>query len=273
MSDVRPHVVSILLTGLLCVSAAGPTLASQRSQKHKPAVKQEEPVSPVKAQEMEPPPKPPDPPTLEQLPASPPQVSYKNGELTIVAHNSTLGDILRAVHAETGAMMDVPGNPTERVVSTFGPGPPRDVLAKLLNGTHFNYVMLGSATNSNALARVILTPKPPPMPEQTAQNQTAMGQPVMSQPRPFSPRMQEGYGMNPQQDMSDDEPDDSGSDAQSGEDYSQPENQASQPDSRPVIKTPEQLLLELQRQQQELQRQQQQQQAPGNAPATPKRDR
>ena len=269
MCDVRPHVVSILLISLLCVSAGGPALASQRSEKHKPAVKREEPAPPVKPQEVEPPPKPPDPPTLEQMPASPPHVSYRNGELTIVAQNSTLGDILRAVHFETGAMMDVPGNPTDRVVSTFGPGPPRDVLAKLLNGTHFNYMMLGSATNSNALARVILTPKPPPMPEQ-AQNQAAMNQPVMSQPRPFSPRIQEGYGMNPQQDVNDDEPDDS-SDVQSGEDYSQPESPASQPDSRPVIKTPEQLLQELQRQQQELERQQQQ--APDKGPGAPRPDR
>jgi hypothetical protein len=265
MSDVRSCVVLTLFTSLLCVMAGRPALASQRSEKHRPAVRREEPAPPVKQQDEEPPPKPPDPPTLEQMPATPPQVSYKNGALTIVAQNSTLGDILRAVHAETGATMDIPGDPTERVVSTFGPGPPREVLAKLLNGTHFNYVMLGSATNANALERVVLSPKPPPLPEQ-AQNQRNG-----TQPSPFSPRIREGFGMNPQQQMSDDEADDSDSDAQSDQDYSQPESQSSQPDSRPVIKTPQQLLEELQRQQQELQRQEQQ--APQNGPTAPRRDR
>ncbi len=81
--------------------------------------------------------------TLEQMPASPPQVSYEHGELTIVARNSVMGDILRAVRDQTNAILDVPGNANERVVGQMGPGPPRDVLAQLLNGSRFNYVILG----------------------------------------------------------------------------------------------------------------------------------
>ncbi len=91
------------------------------------------------------------------MPASPPEVQFHQGQLTIRASNSTLGDILRAVRKETGASVDVPGNVTERVVGQFGPGPARDVLASLLNGSHFNYVLLGSAQNPFALERVILT--------------------------------------------------------------------------------------------------------------------
>jgi hypothetical protein len=79
------------------------------------------------------------------MPTSAPQVSFHNDQLTIVAHNSTLGDVLRAVRNQTGAAVEIPANATERVVGRFGPGPARDVLAVLLNGSHFNYVMLGSA--------------------------------------------------------------------------------------------------------------------------------
>ena len=99
------------------------------------------------------------PPTLSQLPATPPQVSYQNGMLTIVAQNSTLGDILREVHRTTGASIEVPPNATERVVGRMGPGPATDVLASLLNGSSFNYVLLGSETDPTRLASVMLTMK------------------------------------------------------------------------------------------------------------------
>ena len=78
------------------------------------------------------------------MPALPPQVHYSRGQLTIVAENSTLADILAAVRSQTGAQVDVPPSATERVVAHLGPGPTRDVLTALLNGTHFNYVMIGS---------------------------------------------------------------------------------------------------------------------------------
>jgi hypothetical protein len=86
-------------------------------------------------------------------------VTYANGKLTIVAKNSTLSDILTAVGEKTGAAIDVPEDATERVVSELGPGPAREVVAALLNGSHFNYVMVGTETNPNSVARVILTAK------------------------------------------------------------------------------------------------------------------
>lgn len=99
------------------------------------------------------------PPTLNQQPATPPQVSYQNGALSITAENSTLGDILREVQKCTGASIEVPANATERVVTRIGPAPPRDVLASLLNGSSFNYVMVGSAADPNALTTVMLSPR------------------------------------------------------------------------------------------------------------------
>ena len=108
---------------------------------------------------------PPPPPTPEQMPAVQPQVHYSQGQLTIVAENSTLADILRAVRAQTGAAVEVPPNATERVVTHLGPGPARDVLAALLNGSHFNYVMLGSAAHPDSVDRLILTSKSGGVPE------------------------------------------------------------------------------------------------------------
>jgi hypothetical protein len=97
---------------------------------------------------------------MDQIPPAPPHVSYQHGLLTIVAQNSTLAAILFDVRKLTGASIDVPPNATERVVTRLGPGPVRDVLAGLLNGTRFNYVMIGSPKDPAALSALLLTAKP-----------------------------------------------------------------------------------------------------------------
>jgi hypothetical protein len=94
---------------------------------------------------------------LDQLPAAPPQVDYRDGRLTIVAENSTLGDILREVRKQTGASIEFPPSANERVVAKLGPAPARDVLATLLDGSSFNYVLVGSVTDPRALASVTIT--------------------------------------------------------------------------------------------------------------------
>ena len=95
----------------------------------------------------------------EQRPADRPVVIYQNGKLSITANNATLEDILNIVGEKTGAVIDIPGPATERVVSQLGPGLPRDVLASLLNGSHFNYVVVGTETDESAVSRVVLTAK------------------------------------------------------------------------------------------------------------------
>lgn len=97
--------------------------------------------------------------TPEQRPAAAPMVTYIDGKLSVVARNSTLGDILRAISAKTGASIDIPEGANERVVSQLGPAPAREVMTALLNGSHFNYVMVGTEANPNAVAHVILTAK------------------------------------------------------------------------------------------------------------------
>src|ERR1035437_385366 len=87
-------------------------------------------------------PQPPPPPlTPEQMPPTPPRVTYQNGLLTIDAKNSTLSQVLRTVQAQTGASLEMPSSAaSERVMMQVGPGRPRDVLNTLLNGSKFNYI-------------------------------------------------------------------------------------------------------------------------------------
>jgi hypothetical protein len=99
---------------------------------------------------------------MDMIPATPAKVSYQGGMLTISAQNSTLGEILRDVRKLTGASIEIPASGgNEHVVTHLGPGTPRDVLVSLLNGSSFNYVMIGSSSDPAAVASVILTPKEP----------------------------------------------------------------------------------------------------------------
>ncbi len=124
---------------------------------------------------------------MDQLPAAPPKVTYQGGSLSISAQNATLSEILTEVRKVTGATIDIPprsGN--DRVVTQLGPGAPRDVLAQLLNGTSFNYVMVGSISDPNAVASVVLTVKEGMGGAvQTAANNTPIFQPP--QPPPVLP--------------------------------------------------------------------------------------
>jgi len=170
-----------------------------------------------------------------------------------MASNSTLGDILRAVRKETGASVDVPGNATERVVGQFGPGPARDVLASLLNGSHFNYMLLGSAENPAALDRVILTSRSGAN-DQAAQASGSMppGQPNpggMATAQPDTEDM-------PGDDSTPDTPDTADADEQGNPGQADDQQQQANPAGQPGgVKTPEQLLQELQQRQQQMQQQ------------------
>lgn len=98
--------------------------------------------------------------TLDHMPSQLPTVTFHNGELTIVAYNSSLHDILEMIRTQTGATMDIPSEATEHVFVNLGPGPTRKVLDSLLAGSSFNYILLGSETDPQALTKVVLSPKP-----------------------------------------------------------------------------------------------------------------
>jgi hypothetical protein len=240
----------VFLAFLLLVS---PALGAQKKHSHKPGKK----TNPAPAAVAPALPSGPLPQlTLSQMPAMPPSVDFQDQKLTIVAENSSLGDILRAVRNQTGASVDIPANANERVVGRFGPGPAREVLASLLEGVNFNYIVLGSASNPQAVARIILTPKPSgPAPA------PAFSHAAYAPPPPPEPQTEEPAEENGESDAAaavPSQPEDEAPDQNNGQ---PPNGQA--PNGQPAIRTPEQLLQELQRQQQQLLRPQQG--APGAA--------
>jgi hypothetical protein len=249
--------VVVSLPGVVPAQTTAPATSPRRHAKKK-AVKAVQPAAPTQ-------PLPPSGPlpgfNLDQIPSSAPLVAYQSGQLTNVAQNSTLGDILRAVRARTGASVDMPSNSTERVVGHFGPGPAREVLASLLNGSHFDYVLLGTAANPTALDKVVLMARPIGPAEQPAVEANAGGQPRAGAPGPFG-RPQAAAAQ-----AAEDAADDSAADDAADDSADQPDDQAGQPapgaaNGQAAPKTPEELL-------QQLQQQQQQQQQPGGVPGTP----
>lgn len=88
------------------------------------------------------------------------EVSFSNGLLSINSNKANLSEILFAVHQRTGAEIAIPaGAEQEQVAADLGPGPAPEVLAHLLNGSKFNFLILNSSTDPQALDRVILSPR------------------------------------------------------------------------------------------------------------------
>ena len=88
------------------------------------------------------------------------EVSFQNGLLSISSNKANLSEILFAIHERTGAEIAIPaGAEQERVAADLGPAPAAEVLAHLLNGSKFNFMILSSATDPHALDRVILSPR------------------------------------------------------------------------------------------------------------------
>ena len=95
--------------------------------------------------------------TPEELPAVQPRVSYRDGLLTIEAPNSSLGSVLSAIHNKTGIQFEGVQAGQERVAVRTGPAPVDEVLLELLRGSRFDYIMVGREDNPAIVQRVILT--------------------------------------------------------------------------------------------------------------------
>jgi len=194
------------------------------------------------AKKPEPPPVAQTPPPMPDWPAndkpSPASVVWDATGLRINASNSSLQQILSEVSTETGSKVEGMGA-DQRIYGVYGPGQARDVLSQLLQGSGYN-VLLAGDIGQGAPRQIVLSPR---------QNGSA-GAPA---------------GMNrPQQDQEDDVP-------EQPEEQPQPPVQAPQTQNpvRPgfgpngPIRTPQQVMEEMQqRQLQQQQMQQQQQPAP-----------
>jgi hypothetical protein len=116
-------------------------------------------------------------------------VSFEGGLLSINANKANLSQILFAVHEKTGAEIAIPaGAEQEQVVADFGPAPAPEVLAHLLYGSKFNFLILSSASDPKALDQVILSSRPEgPMPQPRPQAQVVAQDEDEAEPKMVPP--------------------------------------------------------------------------------------
>lgn len=251
-----------LVLGVAVLGAGNISFASTSSQQSNSKHGKKKPKAPQPPPLPSGPTGPVQPIPLDAIAAVPPQVSYANDQLTINAPNSTLADILRAVRKQTGAEIEVPSAP-ERVVTRLGPGPARDVVAQLLNGSRFNYVLLGSPSDDAVLTKVVLVAKtgpdtitpPPSAPNPPLGITQANNSAPPQEPPPDAADAE-------QQDDNAANADDAATTDQAAQEVDQQQQQQQQNPDQPGVKTPQQMLQEMQQRQMQLQ----QQQPPGQPP-------
>ena len=88
------------------------------------------------------------------------EVSFQDGMLSVLSTKGSLADVLTEIRKQTGADIAIPaGAEQEEVAASLGPGTPRDVVSQLLNGSRYNFILIGADNDPNKLERVILSPK------------------------------------------------------------------------------------------------------------------
>lgn len=184
--------------------------------------------------------------SLLDEPAKPAQITINDGKLTVNAENSSLSEILHDLSTKTGTQVE--GSPRDqRIFGNYGPASPREVLASLLDGLGYNIMLVGSLANG-APRQIVMTLRvggimaasnnPAPQMRQNTSNDDDDDNSNVPDPQENAPPRPEPPAAPP-------------------ETTPTPGQQSPQ---QPQVKTPQQLLQELQNMRQ--QQQQQQQNAP-----------
>jgi hypothetical protein len=199
------------------------------------------------------------------MPPAPPQVTFRDGMLTVHALNSTMSSVLQAIRSKTGIEFDGAGNSSERVVVSMGPAPEGDVLASIFAGSSFDYVVLGRPDSPGIVQRVILTPRTKGGPA------VAGGPPQPMQQPGVQAQQQSDEDVNDEAVQADEDPQDAPNQPPSVQEPPTAQNEPQQNNEQQsnAPKTPEQLLQELK--QMQLQQQQQQGQPPPDTNSVPRK--
>lgn len=144
--------------------------AHHASAHHARAVAQDT-STPVQAPVVPPEPEKPNWPV--NSPAAKAAITWDSRGLFIDASNSSLQQILGDVATAIGASIDGLGN-DQRIFGTYGPGEPREVLTKLLQGTGYNVLLIGE--QSPGVPRQIL------LSTLSASSSQPAARPISSQP-------------------------------------------------------------------------------------------
>ena len=82
--------------------------------------------------------------------------------LALVSNKASLAEVLNELHAQLNADIPIPaGAEQELVAVVLGPGTQREVISKLLEGSRYNFIIVGTDQDANKVERVILSPKTP----------------------------------------------------------------------------------------------------------------
>jgi len=148
------------LSGALLAAQTSPAPAPA-APAHKSVHPHKKPAAAVPAPQPAPQPAPVLPPApnwpANDLPAAA-SVVFDSRGLLIVASNSSLAQILKEVAIDTGAKVEGMGA-DQRIFGTYGPGPARDVLSQLLDGSGYNVLMVGDR-GAGTPRRIVLTIPP-----------------------------------------------------------------------------------------------------------------
>jgi len=140
--------LKVTVITLICLLSTSIFSLIARAQATAPTNASADPAAPVVAAKT----------AAEEIPLSPPEVIYEDGQLSINASNSTLGDILAAVRKVMGADIDMPPKASrERMAAKLGPGPAREVISSLLSWTDYNYLIQASDSDPDGVQSILLT--------------------------------------------------------------------------------------------------------------------
>jgi hypothetical protein len=96
--------------------------------------------------------------TTERIVSNLPQITFEDGQLTIVAENARFSEIMTALRTAMGADIDLPASVAgQRIWVRLGPGPARKILRDLLDNTDLDYVIQASDTDPDGIRSVLLT--------------------------------------------------------------------------------------------------------------------
>jgi len=93
----------------------------------------------------------------EELPARAPHVKYREGRLFVDSNNSTLAEILNAIHQETGVQIETLSGAGGDRVAVHLSGSPRSVVSSLLDGAKFGYIIVSPAEDPEGILKVVVT--------------------------------------------------------------------------------------------------------------------
>jgi hypothetical protein len=127
----------------------------------------------------------------------PAKVTWDIHGLTVDANNSSLDQILKEVASDTGAKLDGKVG-DERVFGSYGPGPARDVITQLLDGTSYNVLLIGDQGVGTPRDIVLSTRPTGPAPAGNANAQNGGEEEgeyeAPPQPIPGIPAVHNGFG-------------------------------------------------------------------------------